>query len=51
MFRVIIQAKRGIRTGQHLFNSLAYADDISLCSTTIVDFQSLIDICDMYAKQ
>ena len=51
LLQTLCEAKTGIRVGQQLFNSFAYADDISLCSTTIVDLQSLIDICDKYAKK
>ena len=41
----------GIMVGEHLFNSFAYADDVSLFSTTVPGLQGLIDICSEYAKQ
>ena len=40
-----------IRVWDHLFNSFAYADDVSLFSTTVPGLQGLIDICSEYAKQ
>ena len=41
----------GIRFGDVLYNCFAYADDISLFSSTIPGLQKLIDICAEYAKK
>ena len=40
----------GIRIGRYFFNFFAYADDITLFSTTVSGLQRLIDICQVYAK-
>jgi len=37
--------EHGVRVGDHLYNSFAYADDVSLFSTTVPGLQKLIDIC------
>ena len=42
--------KGGVKIGRYLFNFFAYADDITLFSTTVTGLQDLIDICDGYAK-
>ena len=31
--------------GDTLYNSMAYADDITLFSTNVQDLQNLIDVC------
>ena len=41
----------GVQIGDHKFNSLAYADDISLFSVTTSGLQSLIDCCSQYANE
>ena len=41
----------GARIGDMLFNSVAYADDITLFSTNIKGLQSLIDICVAYSRR
>ena len=40
----------GVRVGGKLFNSFAYADDISLFSTTVPGLQELINICVRYSS-
>ena len=40
----------GLRIGDKLYNSFAYADDITLFSSTIPGFQSLIDTCYSYSR-
>ncbi|MCG8430992.1 MAG: reverse transcriptase family protein, partial [Candidatus Omnitrophica bacterium] len=40
----------GVRIGKYLFNFFAYADDVTLFSTTVTGLQHLIDICDAYSK-
>ena len=41
----------GIRIGDALYNSFAFADDISLFSRTVPGLQCLINICGNYAKK
>ena len=41
----------GLRIGDDIYNSFAYADDISLFSATVPGLQRLINICSNYAKQ
>ena len=41
----------GIRIGDTLYNSMAYADDITLFSTSVQDLQNLIDVCVAYCKR
>ena len=41
----------GVRIGDTLYNSMAYADDITLFSTNVQDLQNLIDVCDAYSKR
>ena len=36
--------EHGVRVGNHLYNSFAYADDVALFSTTVPGLQKLIDI-------
>ena len=43
-------SKYGIRMGRHKINHFAYADDITLISSTAPGLQSLIDICQGYAQ-
>ena len=38
----------GVRIGDVLYNSMAYADDITVFSTNAKDLQRLIDMCTMY---
>ena len=41
----------GVRIGDTLYNSMAYADDITLFSTNVQDLQNLIDVCVAYSKR
>ena len=41
----------GVRIGDTLYNSMAYADDITLFSTNAQDLQNLIDVCVVYRKR
>jgi hypothetical protein len=40
----------GARIGNEIYSSFAYADDITVFSTTIPGTQHLIDICEKYSK-
>ena len=44
-------SKFGIYIGNGNFNSFAYADDITVMSTSTTGLQSLIDICFKYSKR
>ncbi len=44
------ESKQGIRVGCSVYNSFAFADDISLFAHTVPDLQYLIDTCADYAK-
>ena len=44
-------AQHGVRLGNMLFNSVAYADDVSLISATATGLQVLLDICGKYADK
>ena len=41
----------GVRSGDVLYNSMAYADDITVFSTNAKDLQRLIDMCTMYSDR
>jgi hypothetical protein len=41
----------GVQIGGHKYNSLAYADDVSIFSLTTNGLQHLIDCCSQYAKE
>ena len=41
----------GIRLGDKLYNSFAYADDISLFTSTVTGLQDLINICTEYSTR
>ena len=41
----------GVRIGDTLYNSMAYADDMALFSTNVQDLQNLIDVCVAYSKR
>ena len=41
----------GVRIGDTLYNSMAYADDITLFSTNVQDIHNLIDVCVAYSKR
>ena len=40
----------GVSIGDTLYNSTAYADDITLFSTNVPNLQNLIDICVAYKE-
>jgi hypothetical protein len=42
--------EHGVRVGNHLYNSFAYADDVSLFSTTVPGLEKMIDICTDYSS-
>jgi exonuclease III len=44
-------AKQGVRIGNSTINSFAYADDVTLMSSTAPDLQQLINICKQYADK
>ena len=41
----------GVRIGDTLYNSMAYADDITFFSRNVQDLQNLIDVCVAYSKR
>ena len=41
----------GVRVGNSLFKSFAYADDITLFNPTVTGLQKLIDVCNSYSKK
>ena len=41
----------GVTMGDTLYNSMAYADDITLFSTNVQDLQNRIDVCATYSKR
>ena len=45
------QTTYGIRVGDQMYNCFAYADDVSLFSSTVPGLQGLIDICSVYANK
>jgi hypothetical protein len=51
LLKEIKHHKHGINIGPNHYNSMAYADDITLFSLTTSGLQSLIDICEKYAKE
>ena len=44
------ESKFGMRTGDNLYSSFAYADDISLFDATVPGLQELINICMEYSQ-
>ena len=40
---------QGLRIGSHLYNSFAYADDVSLFASTVPGLQQLINKCVEYS--
>ena len=42
--------KGGIQIDRYFFNIFAYADDVTVFSTSVTGLQELIDMCDNYAK-
>jgi retron-type reverse transcriptase len=47
----LVDSKQGLRFGNSVINSFAYADDITLISPIISGLQILIDICKNYADK
>jgi hypothetical protein len=45
------QTQEGASIGSYLFNSFAYANDVTLFCKTVPGLQCLINICDNYAKK
>ena len=41
----------GVRIGDTLYDSMTYADDITVFSTHVQDLHSLIDVCVAYSKR
>ncbi len=50
LLKLVGNNESGIRIGAKLFNSFAYADDISLFSSTVPGLQELINICTDYSS-
>ncbi len=50
LLKLLGNNESGIRIGAKLFNSFAYADDISLVSSTVPGLQELINICTDYSS-
>ena len=50
MLESVRSLNNGIRVGNHSFNILAYADDVTLYSSTIPGLQTSIDACVEYSK-
>lgn len=51
MLTELKQSRSGIPIGDDLYNSFAYAGDISLFSAKVPGLQSLIATCNCYAKE
>ena len=51
LLRQLQQTNYGLRLGDSCYQSIAYADDITVFSPTATGLQSLIDICHRYACQ
>ena len=50
LLKQLNQSKSGLCIGDKLYNSFAYADDITLFCATVPGLQKLIDICNEYAN-
>ena len=50
LLKLLHNCETGIRIGDQLYNSFAYADDVSLISSTVPGLQKLIDICTDYSS-
>ena len=44
-----MNSPHGVHIMNHIYNSIAYADDITLLSTTVTDMQDLISMCYNYS--
>lgn len=49
--KILGNSKSGMRVGKYLYNSFAYADDVSLFSATVPGLQDLINICADYSSR
>ena len=45
------KANAGLRAGDHKYNSLAYAHDVTLFSSSVTGLQDIIQICADYADK
>lgn len=50
LLRKLRLCSQGVRIGENRYNSMAYADDITLFSLTVPGLQDMIDICSEYAN-
>ncbi len=50
LLKQLYSCESGVRIGGKLFNSFAYADDISTFSSTVPGLQELINICAKYSS-
>ena len=50
LLKRLSECQAGVRMGNTLFNSFAYADDVSVFASTIPGLQQLVDICYEYAQ-
>lgn len=48
--KLLGNSKSRMRVGKHLYNSFAYADDVSLFSATVSDLQDLMNTCADYSS-
>lgn len=51
MLTLVSDAKRGVTIGDEDYNSIAFADDVTLFSLTVTGLQTLIDICARYSTK
>ena len=51
LLQALVNAGKGLKVGECGINNFAYADDITLLSSTITGLQSLIDLCHSYASE
>jgi hypothetical protein len=49
MLTFVSEAKNGVCVGDEAYNSMAFADDVTLFSMTVTGLQILIDICVKYS--
>ena len=50
LLKELSSLQSGVKIGNDLYNSMAYADDITLLSSTVPGLQKLIDVCYNYSK-
>lgn len=51
LLQKLSMSKFGIQIGNRTYKSFAYANDITVMSTSITGLQSLIDICHEYSQR